>query len=300
MSRRYYSSIAERATLSFSVDATTTTFFVNAVVGWPSNTPYTLLVDADTINEEIVTVTNRSGTTLTVIRGVDGSTARAHDAGADVRHGVSGRDFDEPNAFINGTGVVTEALLASDAVTSAKILDGTIVNADINASAAIAQSKIADLTADLGSKLNIAGGKILQIVRATDSTNRSTTSTSITDASLSVTITPQQNTSAVILIASCRVRIEDANSGIAGVGILQITDNSDNAVSGAQGANFTAFAGAANEILLVTGTLIGYATPATFNATTYKLRFGVSNAVATLTLENASNTGQLYAIEVSA
>jgi hypothetical protein len=66
------------------------------------NTPYTLLIDSDTVNEEIIEVTNRSGTTITVVRGVDGSTAKAHDSGADVRHGVSGRDFDEPNAFVNG------------------------------------------------------------------------------------------------------------------------------------------------------------------------------------------------------
>ena len=41
-----------------------------------------------------------------------------------------------------GTGAVTEAKIADGAVTSAKIADGTIVNADINASAAIARTKI--------------------------------------------------------------------------------------------------------------------------------------------------------------
>ena len=51
---------------------------------------------------------------------------------------------------------VTEGKLADGAVTSAKILDGTIVNADINASAAIAQSKIADLTTDLAAKAPLA------------------------------------------------------------------------------------------------------------------------------------------------
>ena len=101
MSRRYYSSIAERTTLASAVDASTTTLIVNAVAGWPVSTPYTLLLDSDTVNEEIVTVTNRSGTTLTVTRGVDGSTGKAHDSGADVRHGVSARDFDEPNNYIN-------------------------------------------------------------------------------------------------------------------------------------------------------------------------------------------------------
>jgi hypothetical protein len=40
---------------------------------------------------------------------------------------------------------VTSAKLAADAVTSAKILDGEIVNADINTSAAIADSKLATI-----------------------------------------------------------------------------------------------------------------------------------------------------------
>jgi len=101
MARRFYSSIAERTTLAGSVDETTTTFIVNAVAGWPASFPYTLLIDTDTVNEEIVQVTARSATTLTVVRGVDGSSAKAHDAGADVRHGVSGRDFNEPNLHVN-------------------------------------------------------------------------------------------------------------------------------------------------------------------------------------------------------
>jgi hypothetical protein len=158
MARRFYSSTAARTTLATGVDDTTTTLSVTAVSGWPSSFPYTLILDQDTVNEEIVEVSARSGTTLTVTRGVDGTSAVAHSSGAAVQHGVSARDFDEPNAFINGTGTVTETMLASNAVTSAKILDGTIVNADINASAAIAQSKIADLTSDLASKPAVGGG----------------------------------------------------------------------------------------------------------------------------------------------
>jgi hypothetical protein len=53
---------------------------------------------------------------------------------------------------------VTEGKIADSAVTSAKIADGTIVNVDINTSAAIAQSKVADLTTDLAAKLALAGG----------------------------------------------------------------------------------------------------------------------------------------------
>jgi hypothetical protein len=46
--------------------------------------------------------------------------------------------------------------IADGAITSAKIADGTIVDADVNASAAIAQSKISGLTADLGDKAPLA------------------------------------------------------------------------------------------------------------------------------------------------
>jgi hypothetical protein len=156
MARRYYSSIAAQTTLSAGIDSSTSTVPVTAVSGWPSSFPYTLLIDKDTVNEEIVSVTGRTGVTLTVTRGVDGSSGIAHSAGANVQHGVSARDFDEPNSFINGTGVVTTTLLADSAVTSAKIADGTIVNADINASAAIAQSKVADLTTDLAAKADLS------------------------------------------------------------------------------------------------------------------------------------------------
>jgi hypothetical protein len=65
-------------------------------------------------------------------------------------------DSVETAKIVNGA--VTEAKIADGAVTSAKILDGTIVNGDINASAAIDQSKISGLTTDLGNKLALAGG----------------------------------------------------------------------------------------------------------------------------------------------
>jgi hypothetical protein len=51
-----------------------------------------------------------------------------------------------------GTGAVTEIKIADGSVTSAKIANGTIVNEDISTTAAIAQSKIADLTTDLAAK----------------------------------------------------------------------------------------------------------------------------------------------------
>jgi hypothetical protein len=82
------------------------------------STPWTAIIDPDTASEEVVTVTNVAGTTLTVTRGVDGTTAVSHSAGAVFRHGVSGRDFDEANSHVNDTTTdvhsqyVTKALIS--------------------------------------------------------------------------------------------------------------------------------------------------------------------------------------------
>lgn len=103
---RYYSSVARRTTLTADANASTTSLSVAAATGFPSLYPYTLILDQDTVNEEIVTVTNRSGTTLTVVRGADGTSGTAHTAGASVEHGVSARDFSESRQHEDATEAV--------------------------------------------------------------------------------------------------------------------------------------------------------------------------------------------------
>ena len=134
-------------------------------------------------------------------------------------------------------------------------------------------------------------GKILQVVRATDTTQRTTTSTSFVDVTgMSVTITPQKSTSAILIFSTFVPQIDAAQDYF-----FQITDSSNTAISGAENVYY---------ILNITGTriwplnLMAYATPATTSATTYKLRFKVSGS--TGYVRNELNTGQMYAIEVSA
>jgi len=59
--------------------------------------------------------------------------------------------------------------IATGGVTSAMIADGTIVNGDINASAAIAQSKIANLTTDLAAKAPTAAPTFTGLVTVSSS-----------------------------------------------------------------------------------------------------------------------------------
>ena len=144
---------------------------------------------------------------------------------------------------------------------------------------------------------SIGGGKILQVVRATDGTLRTTTSTTYVDANLSVTITPQKSTSAIILLCSFLV---SHNSGSGAIRALTtITDSSNNAISGAEESRFGIFSGGPSG-LSSSLTLIGYATPGTTAAKTYKLRFAASSAAIQIDLINNIQTAQLFAIEVSA
>jgi hypothetical protein len=149
---------------------------------------------------------------------------------------------------------------------------------------------------------DIAGlGKIVQIVRATDTTSRGTTSTSYTDVTgMTVTITPQKTDSAVIIMAVCRVQATSTTDNL--LWYCQITDSSNNAISGCEDVEGGTFnvTGTSTRTTLDSPSLIAYATPATTSATTYKLRFKSSVASTTTTIRNDLITGQMYAIEVAA
>jgi hypothetical protein len=139
------------------------------------------------------------------------------------------------------------------------------------------------------------GGKVLQIVRATDATGRSTSSATFVDASLSVTITPTKSDSTLILLATYRTLINQSSAGPA-FGEMQITDSSNNAVSGAEALQLGGTNSSNPRIPVV---LVGYATPAVITAVTYKVRFRKINGT-DLSLENNVHTAQMFAIEVSA
>ena len=102
---------------------------------------------------------------------------------------------------INGSGTVTGLAvggLPDGTVDSGTIATGTIVNADIND---LAASKLTGaLPAISGASLTgIVGGKVLQVVSGTNTTNLVLATSSWIDYGLSVAITPSATTSKVLI-----------------------------------------------------------------------------------------------------
>ena len=190
---RYYSSVARRTTLISDINASTTSVVVAATTGFPSLTPYTLIIDQDTVNEEIVEVTSRSGTTLTVTRGVDGTTGVSHTAGAQVEHGVSARDFSESRQHedasenVHGTGSGSAVVGTTDTQTlTNKTLTSAALGGDLDAGS----NKITDLAdptlaQDAVTKNWAETGMSSQLTQAT--TQATNAATSATNAATSET-----------------------------------------------------------------------------------------------------------------
>lgn len=112
---RYYSSTAVDTTLSSQISSSATSLTVGSVTGYPTQFPFTIVIDPDTANEELCEVSNVSGTVMTVTRAFDGTTAVGHAAGAVVKHVLSASDLAEPQSHIAASTQV-HGLAASSAV----------------------------------------------------------------------------------------------------------------------------------------------------------------------------------------
>ena len=125
---RKYSSTSVSTTLASSINTTTTSMVVatgtgsalmgGITLGAGNVDIFTVAIDVDTINEEIVYVTDISGDTLTISRGRAGTgtpavSGIAHSSGATVKHVLSSDDLNDFEAGLDssGGGTVSSLLL---------------------------------------------------------------------------------------------------------------------------------------------------------------------------------------------
>lgn len=167
--RQDYLGTRAATTLNGSINNSVTSVTITSATGWPtvSNSGFYAVIDPDSADEEKVLVTARTGTGLTVTRGVDGTTGVAHASGATIRPCVSATDFDEANYMVSetvGNAVASgDLLVASAANNLTRLAKGsnstilavdsggtlgytTVTNAMVNASAAIDVSKLEAIT----------------------------------------------------------------------------------------------------------------------------------------------------------
>lgn len=183
--RRSYSGASAACTLTSSISSSDSTLdLTGTVTAWPvtSGGPFFMVIDPGLSTEEKVLVGSRSTTSLSSItRGVDGTTAASHSAGATCYPVFTAVDADQANkitstlttkgdilatdgsdlnrlavgtndyalladsAATNGVAwkQIPTAGIASDAVTTAKILNAN-VTADKLAADSVTTAKIAD------------------------------------------------------------------------------------------------------------------------------------------------------------
>lgn len=96
--QHYYSTTAVSTTLTSGISNSATSMAVGATTGFPGSFPYYLVLEKGEANMEVVRVTAAVGLTLTIVRGVSGTSAVAHSAGVAIEHDAPSEFFNEVHA----------------------------------------------------------------------------------------------------------------------------------------------------------------------------------------------------------
>jgi hypothetical protein len=160
-----------------------------------------------------------------------------------------------------------------------------------------------ELASTLGSKLNIAGGKILQTVAGSTQTQTQVASTSYTDSGLTATIIPTSATSKVLVVVSQQILIltQSSNERLGGA---QLVRGSTTLFTDARAVNMNVAPG--SNTFAVIGTTYSFAyldTPATTSSTTYKMQIRINttdNGSLLRAQNNGESTSTMILMEVSA
>lgn len=142
---RLYSSISVETTLATAISSTQTTMTVASLTGSAllggvtlaagNVDQFTVAIDPDTSNEEIVFITGASGDVFTIVRGRASSGNIAHGAGALVRHVLTSDDLNFFKTAIQPTiatakGDTIVATAAGSVTNLAAGADGQVLTAD--------------------------------------------------------------------------------------------------------------------------------------------------------------------------
>lgn len=305
---RKYSSISVETTLASGINTTQTTMTVpssaaaTSLLGGQTLAAgnvdiFTVVIDPDTVNEEVVFVTDVNGDTLTISRGQAGTgtagvSGIAHSAGATVRHVLTSSDLD---FFRNGVATADAAI--AKAIVDAKGDLITATASDTPARLAVGTNgqvlKVNSSTATGLEWGTITQGKVLQVVQGTSTSNVSNSTSSYVDTGLSATITPSSASSKVLVLMTSGTIYKTAGNALNGINIQL--------VRGSTTIGGTYIVGYSNPTASVWYGSTAFSvldTPATTSATTYKTQIG--NVYAGPEVGVAGNLQTMILLEIGA
>lgn len=278
---RKYSSISVETTLATGISSTATTMTVAAGTGStlmggvslaPANVDqFTVAIDPDTQNEEIVFITQVSTDTFTIVRGRASTGNISHTGGATVRHVLTSDDL---TFYTTGVATADGAVQKSVATAKGDLLvataSGVIARQGVGTNG---QVLTADSTLTNGLKWSSVSAtpRIGQVVTATTTNTTSTTSAGIVDVSgLSVTITPTSASSKIFITTSFNITGSTASTNYF-TGLWSLLRSSTALTNGFVGGYYPSGGGVNTVAYDVVG--LSYVdSPATTSATTYKMQ----------------------------
>jgi hypothetical protein len=144
------------------------------------------------------------------------------------------------------------------------------------------------------------GGKVLQVVQATYSTETTSTSQSFVATGLSATITPTLSTSKILVIVSQVLMLNRSSTADVGCGYLLYRGSSF--VFGGSSQTSQYFYSSANgTVYYSTRAGLSYLdSPATTSATTYTTRVAANSTATTVTSQPNSDTSSIILMEIGA
>jgi hypothetical protein len=256
---------------------------------------FTVAIDVDTINEEIVYVTGVSGDTLTISRGQAGTgtpgvSGIAHSAGATIKHVLTSSDLIYFNTAIQPDTLTAKGDIyaASASATVGRVAVGTngqVLTADSSQTRGLAWTTVSSTP------------RIAQVVTTTTTTTTNSTVSGYVDVSgLSVTITPTSATSKILVMAMCQFTTVQGTSSYSAAQV-KLVRNSTDLYTNLIGSYFSGGTPPQYLVNYATPFMEWVDSPATTSATTYKVQmnniFTMQNLAA-----NGSANAQITAMEI--